>query len=375
MLSRRIGPLLLALLCAAGSAAEVEEVGEAPEVLPRQRVDYLDRGRGVIGDRLIQLIDRADRFFGDENYEATTNESFLRVTPAIQVRHPGAVTFRLNVRANLELPRTERRLALALTGFAGDDEFPEDSLAEDEGFNAALRAVLFDDPKNKIRLSVGARFTPIPEPLTQLRYQRIETLGRFAFVPSVTGFWDLEDGFGERTRLDIDYAVSARSLARLRGEAEFGESTEGVEFLSSLSYIFSLRPRSAWVLQTRMSGATRPCLRDRRLVPDPNDPQGPPIVSRKCDRSRSTHILQTGALVRYRWSMFYPWLYFELEPGLRLEENTGFRPTFEGFARFEVVFGAIKPGRFDSANGTRFRANRAKRGRNSGLPKTDPRGG
>ena len=319
----RLAALLLAVLCIArGPAAHASE-GEQNLPPDREPVDMLDRGRGLIGDRLIDLIDGIDRFFGDDNYTGTTNESFLRISPGLRLRDRGSVAaLKLRVRANLQLPRTEHRLALVLSGRTSPDDPQDDTLSEEEGIDAALRAVLFDDLKNKIRLSTGARFLPRPDPFVRLRLQRREPLGRLAIVPSLTGFWELEDGFGVRPRLDFNYGVGPRALVRLRGEGKYGESTAGVEFGTSLSYIFSFRPGSAWVLRAGMSGETRP----------------------------DTGIVQVRAIARYRWSMLYPWLFFELEPGLRFNRSAEFDPSFEGWARVEVVFGYLgRFGRFGSA--------------------------
>ena len=83
-----------------------------------------------------------------------------------------------------------------------------------------------------------------------MRLQRLIPVARLSLLPSVTAFWELDEGLGERTRLDVAMQTGPRSVVRARGEARYSESTDGVEFRTSLSHFFTLRPRSAWqVLQ------------------------------------------------------------------------------------------------------------------------------
>ena len=45
--------------------------------------------------------------------------------------------------------------------------------------------------------------------------------------------------------------------------------------------------------------------------------------------------------MRYRWSMWRPWLFFELEPGIRFEREDDFDPAPELTLRVEIVFGSL----------------------------------
>lgn len=298
------------VLAAAPPAAAAGGAGAGP-VAGGEREDALERGHSAVEDSLLDFIDGIDRFFGTDNYAANTNESFLRLAPGVRFRGDGEVSFRPRVRANLQLPRTERRLGLVLGG-RNDEDLLDGDGEDDEGFGAGLRAALLDDRATKLRFAVGSRFRPEPDPFVRFRLQHTQPWGRVAVRPSVTGFWELRDGLGERTRLDLDYGFGPRWLGRLRGEATYGESTEGVELRAAMYHFFSLGERSAWSAQIRMDAHTRP----------------------------RTEIVEYRALLRYRWSMLRPWLFFEIEPAVRARRRNDFDPAPEATFRVEIAFGS-----------------------------------
>ena len=128
--------------------------------------------------------------------------------------------------------------------------------------------------------------------------------------PVVTGYWELDEGFGERTRLDIDYRLGERSLLRLRNDATYGQSTSGVEFRSTLAYYLKGGEESAWRAELRIDSQTRP----------------------------RSEVVEYRGFFRYRWSMFRSWLFFEIEPGVRFRREDDFDPSPEVTLRFEVLF-------------------------------------
>jgi len=320
----------LALLCALAAGAAPAEPAEATKTVESAdptdksedsespvQVDsgLLDRGHDSVERNLVNWIDGLDRFFADENYSATTNESFVRIAPGILIRDGGQIRFKPRFRLNLQLPRTERRIGLVLSSRnADEDDLLDGGSADDDGFGAGLRAAIFDNRKTKLRLTAGSRFRPEPDPFVRLRLIRLRPVGGILLRPSITGSWELEDGLGERMRLDVDMPTGPRSLVRLRGDASYGESTEGHEFRASITHFFALRERTAWRLEGRIDSHTRPV----------------------------TEVTQYRALLRYRWSMLRPWLFFEIEPGIRFVREDGFDPAPEAIFRVEIVFGSRK---------------------------------
>ena len=127
-------------------------------------------------------------------------------------------------------------------------------------------------------------------------------------------FWELDDGIGERTRLDIDYRIGPRSILRLRGDATYGESTQGVEFRAGLTHFLTLRERSAWQIALRVDSRTQP----------------------------RSQVVNYRGFVRYRWSMMRRWLFFEVEPGIRFEREDHFHAAPELIFRVEIVLGSLE---------------------------------
>jgi hypothetical protein len=324
----RVAPLFAALLLApfaatsaraepgdpppAGGAPGAPEAGTEAEELPPETA--VDRGHDRIESELVALLDRIDRFFADDNYTAITNESFIRLAPGLRIREGPDFGFRLRVKAALQLPNTQNRIGLVLAGRDEDDDSLDGGFEDDDSFAAGLRAALLDRGRTKLRLAVGSRFRPEPDPFVRLRLQRVQAWERLALRPSVTPFWELDAGVGERTRVDVDYLLGSLSVLRLRGEATYGESTEGVEFRTSITHFFALRERSAWQIRLRMDAHTRP----------------------------ATEVTAYRAEIRYRWSMLRKWLFFEIEPALRLERSSRFDPAPEVTLRVEVIFGSMR---------------------------------
>lgn len=301
---------LAAILGASGADADPEAGPERPHA----RKNPIDRSHDLVERELDRFIAGLDRFFGDDNYAATTNESFFRLAPGLRVREGPSFAFKPRLRANLQLPRTQHRLGLVLSGRDDDEDALDGGIDDESGFAAGLRAVVFDDEATKLRLSIGSRFRPEPDPFVRLRLQRVHTIGVLAIRPSQIAFWELDDGLGERGRLDLDVRTGPRSLARLRNEATYGQSTEGVEFRTSFSQFFALRAGSAWKIELRMDAHTRP----------------------------TSEVVDYRALVRYRWSMLREWLFFEVEPGIRFRREDDFDPAPEVYFRIELVFGSVE---------------------------------
>ena len=331
-------------LCLAGlgGALALAEAATASGPAPPPPAPLLDRGHAAVGNQMVRFIESIDQFFGDQEYDGLRNQSYLRVGPGLRIREGRTLAFKPRVRANLQLPRTQRRVALVLSGRDDNGDLLDDGTGQNDDFAAALRAALIDDPFNQVDLSVGSHFRPDPDPFAKIQFEWLNPFDRFALRPAITGYWELEEGFGERTRLDIDYRLSRAALLRLRGVANYGQSTSGVEFRTSVVYYYKRDETSAWQIQWKLSSQTRP----------------------------RSEVTQTRGFVRYRWSMFRPWLFFEVEPGLRFRRQDDFRPAPELTLRFEVVFMGSASGATSARGGAETRGGPARR-RNGGAESVD----
>jgi hypothetical protein len=142
---------------------------------------------------------------------------------------------------------------------------------------------------------------------------RRERLGAFLLRPTQFLFWELKDGLGETTRLDIDRRITSWSVARLRAQASYGQSTAGVELDGSFFYFFALRERSAWELRMRVKAETAP-----RAV-----------------------VTEYHPSLRCRWSMIRRWLVFEVETRARFRRKDDYDFAPEIIARVELIFGDV----------------------------------
>jgi hypothetical protein len=336
--------LLAAILWGSASVARAQ----APLHEPGPTRGPVDRGHGRVGDELLRLIDRIDRFFAEDT--EMRNHSFLGIAPGIRLREGPSVAFKPRLRASIKLPRISKRLGIVLTGRDDDDEALDGGLDDDVNLAAGLQALLFASDETKIRLSVGSRFRPEPDPFVRLRLQWRHNFGRYAIRPSVTPFWELEDGAGERTRLDLDAILTPDWLVRLRSEATYGQDTQGVEFRTSLTHYFATGRRTAWLIHLGMEAHTRAPTCVMRMSVQPALGTSKLSCLAQGGRTRpKTRIVEYRTLVRYRRSLLRKWLFFEIEPGIRFEDADRFDPKPELIFRIEVVFGSLrKMGKFNA---------------------------
>ena len=73
-----------------------------------------------IGDRVLDISDRVDNFFGDPRLDADAGETRYRIRNEIRFDEGGASEFRTRIRGHAVLPNTKKRLGLFLESFRDD---------------------------------------------------------------------------------------------------------------------------------------------------------------------------------------------------------------------------------------------------------------
>lgn len=225
---------------------------------------WLDRSHSYLSQRLCEPAAWFDGFFGDpRSLEETPVGTFFRLRNAALWDETEGWKHRVQVRANVSLPRLSERIRLLV---ARDDDL-EGSFDESRRFDDSdnrtrlgLRFLASEQARNRfdidgtIRLSSGGL-----NPRVRGRYRHVRglsdrTLGRL----TQTGFWEREDGFGTTTRLDWEWLPDRNRLVRWTGRGTFSEASEGVDWQSSLVAFQQLDRRTAIRGELGAFGFTRP---------------------------------------------------------------------------------------------------------------------
>ena len=291
-----------------------QNANEACDLLPDESVSekeipWLDRSHAAISYSVKAISDRFDRFF-DATADEEAGDTRVKVALAAESREGRGVRFKTKADVRLDLPRLERRWNL----FLQNVDLREDPLIDqksDEGYYAGLRLLLRKTPLTRVHVDGGLRNSGGPVLFGRMRWR-----WQYAWDPHMVRatqfvYWYDRKGFGETTRLEYEYAVSPDWLFQMRGDADWGEVTQGVEWTQSIALARMLRYRHGWVFFCGADGATLPVA----------------VV----DRYR--------AGIRRRTRLYRDWLFLDVEPGVEFRREKDFKSEALFRIRIEMLFG------------------------------------
>jgi hypothetical protein len=194
-----------------------------------------------------------------------------------------------------------------------DDEFEDTTTSPTEGddVTAALRVFLMDRTDSKINVDAGLGFRPEPDPRVRVRGHRAFPMGKTTLRPTQFFMWGAHDGFGARTRVDIDHGLGERKLGRFNSQAEWSEKEAGVLLETSLSYFAWPSRKEAYRVRARALGETSP----------------------------STVVTEYQLGFRYRRLIHRDWLYIDVEPALEFPREDGYDISPAVTVQVEANFG------------------------------------
>ncbi len=302
--------LLVHLLAASAIANEPVDADEQEDVLD---VPGLEAGHTAISARVSAYADRLDSFFGDERSDEVYNDTRLRLRLGGKLAEGGRSESVGRLRLNLSLPRATRRVSLIVTSLTDDDfEDTPTPAPEEDDVTAALRVFLLDRTDSKINIDAGLGFRPEPDPRLRLRGHRAFVAGKTTLRPTQFFRWQGEDGFGARTRVDVDRRLDERSLGRFNTQSDWSEKINGVALEASLAYFVWPSHKKAYRLRFRALGETRP----------------------------STVVTEYQLGFRYRRLIHRDWLYLDVEPALEFLREDEFDTSPAITVQLEANFGA-----------------------------------
>lgn len=271
----------------------------------------LDRPHDVVSESVLAVSDRFDRFF-DVSGEDQTGDTRVRITTGTEFREGKSVEWTAGAGARIDLPHLQRRWNLLFENI----DITEETLTEQDAgddFSAGLRFLVYKTLRTWIDIDGGLRFADGPMAFGRLRLRRKHLwerdLARFTQAIS----WETADGFVGSSRLEHERTLGAKYLTHTHIEADWGESTDGVEWRGGPSLKRLLRYRHGWALFCHASGTTHP----------PN------------------RVDQYHAGIRYRNRLYRNWLFLDIVPSLEFNDAGNFKPEPVLNLQLEAIFGRL----------------------------------
>lgn len=227
--------------------------------------------------------------------------------------------------AEIELPNTEKRWDIFITGKAVD-EMPDTNPSEREkGFSAGVRR----DYKNlPFKLDAGVRIRWLPEAFVALKWKTLWKPGNWRIIPSQKFYYETDEGFGEITALSTyyRYGKEMRGVLSTASAARLSEDTDGLEWSQSI--------RIGHIAKTIEKDYLKKTVRSQ----DTAHGVGLKVAA-------YGHINdETGVTDRYRVSLLYrrplykKWVYLEISPEVQWKNDNEWNAEHTLRIGFDMLF-------------------------------------
>lgn len=253
-----------------------------------------------------------DNFFGDPRVEDDDlPTSFVRLRTVARYTESEGMTFPIRLRANLELPRVNRRLRLVIFGgnreedrLMESDDAIDPSLKdgeEKEWTNLGLRYMIYKSMRDRFHFGGGLSLGWPLDYYGRMRYERLLHISDNHLIRfTETGFWNSLRGFGETSRIDWEKSLGERLTGRFSLFGTYSEDISGMQWGAETSLFQQFSKGSALALDLGAYGLSEP----------------------------STQVWTYRIAGRYRRNFLRPWLFFEIEPEVLFPlSDTGKRET------------------------------------------------
>lgn len=267
-------------------------------------------------------LEGADAFFADQEIEENVRLSYVRISPTARIRESGNSDMGIDFSARLRMPRSKRRANV----FFQRADAREDILRDFEGRashedlddsnnrgSAGIEVSLWERSQLRLTGSLGASFRPDPEPRIKVGVHGRYKVGSWFAKIKQDAIWDSDDGFGERTKLEVERRFKTDLLTRLGAEAIWSENSRGVDLSQSALFYYFLSDRRAVGLKLGVFEHTWP--------------------SAVFDEYRIR--------IPYRQRIWRTWMFVEIEPGARFPRERDYKFTPELAITIDLLAGHI----------------------------------
>jgi len=290
---------LITALTTTGLAMAAQETFP-PEYTPAEEAigDYLDEYHTYLLGKIKGPTIWFDNFFGDQRVEEDDlPASFVRFRMIARYTEGEGMAFPMRLRANLDLPRVNRRLRLII--FGGNREEDRLRLIDDnrnspllgtereERPNLGLRYLLYKTLRDRFDFGGGLSLGSPIGYNGRMRYERLLQISPLNITRfTETGFWDSQMGFGETSRLDLEKTMAPQNTGRFSLFGTFSRDKPSFQWGAEINLYRQFSAQSALAFDLGAYG----------------------------DGIHTGQVTNYRAASRYRRNFLRPWLFFEIEP-------------------------------------------------------------
>lgn len=249
---------------------------------------WLDTGHRIIVSRADSIAEWMNNFFGDVRTEEEAPYSTLRLRVDQEWDQNSQFDSDIKLRGKVYLPKLNDRISLLFSdedsGKTGRDDLLIDQ--RDTPDDVSLQYKARDKERYRIDYRLGLRSSLHPKASVRYLYRYPFATTLLGTVSEELGYFG-DDGFGSRSRLEIDKILSEDKLLQWHNKLDWSEEISGFSWNTSLSLDKRLSEKSAFSYFVASNGVTQP----------------------------DNLVESYGLGVRYRQRIHSHWLFAEVQPG------------------------------------------------------------
>lgn len=298
----------------------------ADSAVPREEhATFIDAVHEGISNGLLITAVWLDSFFGDERYEAESNESHFRVSDTILFEDGIWTRYRPDYQLRLVLPQLRRKTRLVISGdiwndgVGGEDTTnvlpPSSSVPDDREFNTSVQVVLPSHDYHSTTVRGGAKYHSgkiVSYGGPRYRYRR--PLGSWTGRITENVMWFSDRGWESKTRFDLERPVPHDLFFRASAEGTWTEGVDGYLHAYTLLLRQPLDSRRAVEYEWINGFHTRPV----------------------------NELMEVRFVFRYRQQIWRRWLFMEIAPQYRFPRDRGFEATPGIIFKLEMIFKGLR---------------------------------
>ncbi|HEB28969.1 MAG TPA: hypothetical protein ENI05_14655 [Porticoccus sp.] len=226
-------------VAAAENSGNDDSLSDQPPLLSSSD-NWIDSGHHYTSASVDALAAWLDHFFGVPRADLESAYSVLRINYESGWEEYEGNSDKLKIRGKVHLPQINKRLSLVFT----DDDGEESELDDDDGSatdensstKVGLQYTARESQRSRLDFGLGLRSSFQGKASARYRYQ--QPWGKYINRLTQTLYFYDGDGFGTRSRYELDRRVDSRRLLRWVSSGKFAEDIVGVEW----STRFTRRP-------------------------------------------------------------------------------------------------------------------------------------
>ncbi len=274
--------------------ALVEVLSSQEEV--KQPTNVIENSKDVIYQGAVDFAKWVDKFFGERQELEDASYDYLRLVNRVIILDGEKIKYRPRIKAKVHLPQFNNKTSLLFSNdraSSGDEskfeENQRNSLNDNESLSAAINyeTDVYDRSKFDFRVGIDSHidtFAFIKHSMPLYESEDLE-VRNFNYL-----FWEEDQGFGVKVQLEFNKVLDESNLFRWKYSTLRAEKSEGTEWYNRFSLVSRISEENWIAYELGINGDTE--------------------QSYKVENYRFS--------IRFRNRTNVDWLYFEVEPEVRL---------------------------------------------------------